>query len=202
MKAATAPRGIPCRRGRYKCRDRDNPLVRATSPRFLVPGITTGCLRVVGAIVACSTATSDSVVGALPRALITMSCSRVVIAYRLPVSHPFATVIATDPVSTRSPEEVETGVDTFLEESAIEVGAFLEESAIEVGAFLGESTTGADISLEDGLDTGSDIFSDGGLDSRAGILLEGGLDRESDIFLEELNIGSGFIQIAAWLSLP
>ena len=120
-----------------------------------------------------------------------MSCSRVVIAYRLPVSHPFATVIATDPVSTRSPEEVETGVDTFL-----------EESAIEVGAFLGESTTGADISLEDGLDTGSDIFSDGGLDSRAGILLEGGLDRESDIFLEELNIGSGFIQIAAWLSLP
>jgi len=172
------------------------------SPRFLAPGITTGCLRVVGAIVACNTAASDSVVGALPRALITMSCSRVVIAYRLPVSHPFATVIATDPVSTRSPEDVETGAGTFLEESAIGVGTFLEESAIGVGTFLGESTTGSDISLEDGLDTGSDIFLEGGLDTGGGVLLEGDLDIDSDIFLEELNIGSGFIQIAAWLSLP
>jgi hypothetical protein len=109
-----------------------------------------------------------------------MSCSRVVIAYRLPVSRPFATVIATDPVSTRSPEDVETGV----------------------GTFLGESTTGAGISLEDDLDTGSDIFLEGGLDTGGGVLLEGDLDIDSDIFLEELNIGSGFIQIAAWLSLP
>jgi len=120
-----------------------------------------------------------------------MSCSKVVIAYRLPVSHPFAIVIATDPVSTRSPEDVETGAGTFL-----------EESAIGVGTFLGGSTTGAGISLEGGLDTGSDIFLEGGLDTGGGILLEGDLDIDADSFFEELNIGSGFIQIAAWLSLP
>jgi hypothetical protein len=132
-----------------------------------------------------------------------MSCSRVVIAYRLPVSRPFATVIATDPVSTRSPEAVETGVGTFLEESAIGVDTFLGESTTEAGISLEDDLdTGSDIFLEGGLDTGSDIFLEGGLDTGGGILLEGDLDIDSDIFLEELNIGSGFIQIAAWLSLP
>jgi hypothetical protein len=49
----------------------------------------------------------------------------------------------------------------------------------------GESTTGGGIFLEAGLDTDADT------------LLEGDLGIDADILLEELNIGSGFMQIAA-----
>ena len=104
-----------------------------------------------------------------------MPCCTVVTVYKLLVLCPFAIFIATDPVSTRSAEEVETGVGLFLE----------------------ESTTRAGISLEAGSDTDSGIPLEEST-TRAGTLLEGDLD----IFLEELNMGSGFIQITAWIPLP
>lgn len=61
---------------------------------------------------------------------------------------------------------------------------------------LEESTTRAGLFLEVGSDTGSDIFP-AELIPDADTLREGDLDIDSDIFLEELNIGSGFIQFAA-----
>jgi len=79
------------------------------------------------------------------------------------------TVIATDLVSTRCAEEVETGA-----------GSFLGESTIETGIFLEELNTGGGFFLEEGLDTDSGI--------------EGDLDREADLFFEKLNTGSGFIK--------
>src|SRR5260370_17936437 len=142
IKAAIAPKGSPCRRGRYKCRDLDNSLICATFPRFLAPGITTGCVVVVVVIVCRNAATSGSVVGASPRASITMSCSTVVTGYRLSVSCSFAT-IATDPVSKRSAEEVETRAGFLLEEGF---------------------DTGTDVLLEEGLDIDSELLLGGDLD--------------------------------------
>jgi len=65
-----------------------------------------------------------------------------------------------------------------------------------------ESITGAGSFLKGWLGVDSEDLLEGGSDIGARNLLGGGLDIDSDSFLEELNTGSGFIQIAAWLSLP
>jgi hypothetical protein len=150
MKTATAPRGMPCRRGRYKYCGLDIFLVCAASPRLLAPGIIIDCLLVVVVIVACNTAANDSVVGVLTLASITISCSTDIAEYRLSVIGSSITVIATDLVSTRCAEKVGTGAGSFLEESTIETGIFLEE----------------------GLDTASDILLEGDLDREAGPFFE------------------------------
>ena len=180
MKTATAPRGMLCRRGRYKYCGLDILLVRSASPRLLAPGIIIDCLLVVVVIVACNTAANDSVVGILPRASITISCSTDIAEYRLSVICSLTTVMATDPVSAICVEEVETGADSFLGESTIETGIFLKELNTGGGIFLGELNTGGGIFLEEGLDTDSGM--------------EGDLDIGADLFFEELNTGSGFIK--------